>query len=112
MTTPGIMEINVAGSSLFFGGVFFKLNQNQSQCRLMEEKHLTYPDRQLDLFLPPEQHPGIKSSHTLEEMAVNGKDFSSQHWAPVTDTISITLTSCLSHVCMALGDAGTEEYHL
>lgn len=70
------------------------------KCGLVREKYFLYPDRQLNLFLPPEQHPWIKPSHTLEEMPVDGKDFSSQHGAPGTDATSTTFTFTVSLVCV------------
>lgn len=36
-----------------------------------------YPDWQLNLFCPPQQHPRVVGSHTLEEMSVDGQNFTS-----------------------------------
>lgn len=41
-----------------------------------------YPDWQLDLFRPPQQHPRVIGSHALKEISVNGQNSASQSWAP------------------------------
>lgn len=47
---------------------------------------LLYPDGQLDLLLPPQQHPRVVGSHTLEEVSVYGQNSASQRRAPVKGT--------------------------
>lgn len=84
------------------------LHEQVNYWRILDEtlirrkKCLLYPDWQLNLFFPPQQHPRIVGSHTLEEVSVDGHNSASQCWAPVIDRISITLLAKGKHKNLSL----------